>query len=166
MRPFGGRGSRPAAVLMPLVALATLATLAAAPPAGQTAGEQARSGQPGVVVVVNPSNPVGTLSRDEVSRLFLRKVSRWPNGVPVFPVDQRRDASVRVAFSQAVHRRSVDMLTLYWQRQVFSGRQVPPPEDDGDTEVLAFVRATPGAIGYVSSDADVRSVKVVPISPD
>jgi ABC-type phosphate transport system substrate-binding protein len=124
------------------------------------------SGGLGVLVVVHPSNTVSALSREQLSRLFLRKVSKWPGGVPVFPVDQRREALARATFTQSVHRRSVEMLTVYWQRQVFSGRQVPPPERDGDAAVLAFVRSTPGAIGYVSDDADVRSVKVVAVSPD
>jgi ABC-type phosphate transport system substrate-binding protein len=163
MRRLGGPVSRSSAVR---ALLGLLAALVAAPSAGQGIRTTVGTGQSGMVVVVNPANPVEALSREEVSRLFLRKVARWPNGVPVYPVDQRRAAAARVAFTQAVHRRSVEMLTLYWQRQVFSGRQVPPPEDDSDAAVLEFVRSTPGAIGYVSDGADVRSVKVVTITPD
>ena len=43
----------------------------------------------------------------------------------------------------------------YWQRQIFSGRGTPPPIKESDAEVIAFVAANPGAIGYVSADAEV-----------
>ena len=163
MQSIGYRACRPAFAWVALALCATLATAPSAAPAGAQALGSADSG---VLVVVHPSNSVGALSREQVSRLFLRKVARWPDGVPVFPVDQRREAAVREAFTRSVHRRSVDMLTLYWQRQVFSGRQVPPPENKSDAAVLDYVRSTPGAIGYVSADTDVRSVKVVQVLPD
>ena len=35
---------------------------------------------------------------------------------------------------------------------MFAGRAVPPAERASDAEVLAYVRATPGAAGYVSAD--------------
>ena len=39
----------------------------------------------------------------------------------------------------------------------------PPPAMASDREVLAYVRLKPGAIGYVSLDADVSGVKVVAV---
>jgi hypothetical protein len=41
---------------------------------------------------------------------------------------------------------------------------VPPPEKASDAEIVAFVRDTPGAIGYVWSGADASGVKVVAIT--
>ena len=121
------------------------------------------AGQPEVRIVANPDVPVAELTREQVSRLFLKKVPFWSNGVPVAPVDLDEGAQARAAFSQRVHRRSVDMLTRYWQRQIFAGRETPPPTRRSDEEVLAYVRTTPGAIGYVSSDAPVHGVRVLSV---
>lgn len=123
-------------------------------------------GQSGVRLIVHPATPVNTLPREEVSRLFLKKVGRWAGGAPVTPVDLRGSSPTRASFSRLVHRRSVDLLVEYWQRQIFSGRQTPPTEQPSEAAVVEFVRTTPGAIGYVSDAADVRGVRVVLIVPD
>ena len=104
-------------------------------------------------VVVNAANPVSTMSRDEVSRLFLKKVTSWASGRAVLIVDQREDAEVRRQFTRDIHGRQVTSVKSYWQQMIFSGRDVPPPEKASDAEVVAFVAANPNAIGYVSAAA-------------
>jgi hypothetical protein len=49
----------------------------------------------------------------------------------------------------------------WWQQQIFGGGDTPPPTKASDAEIVAFVKATPGAIGYVSPSADVSGVTVV-----
>lgn len=100
-------------------------------------------------VVVHEANPVRSMTADRASRLFLKKVTRWDDGSEVRPVDQRDDATARESFSESVHGKDVGSIQSYWQRMIFSGRATPPPELATDAEVLAFVRANPGAIGYV-----------------
>jgi ABC-type phosphate transport system substrate-binding protein len=107
----------------------------------------------GYLVIVNDANPSGAMSASDVSQLFLKQQTRWSNGQLVVPVDQVEDASVREAFSQAVHRRSTSAVEAFWQRQIFSGRAVPPVKKASDEEVIAFVRANPNAVGYVSPGA-------------
>jgi ABC-type phosphate transport system substrate-binding protein len=119
--------------------------------------------QSGFRVVVNPANPVTTLKEGELSRLFLKKTVAWPTGAPVVAVDQERTSSVRRAFSLEVHAKDPDAVVAHWQTMVFSGRDTPPPVKASDASVVDFVRANPGAIGYVSESADVAGVKVVPI---
>src|SRR5258705_8554308 len=136
--------------------LAAVAALLTAPAAAQ---------QGGYVVVVNEANDITALKADEVSKIFLRKAQRWPNGNDVVPVDLPENAPVRVAFSAAVHGKSVGAVRAYWQQQIFSGRAVPPAEKPSDEQVVAFVRVTPGAIGYVSAGAQlapgVKRVQVI-----
>jgi ABC-type phosphate transport system substrate-binding protein len=117
----------------------------------------------GFRVIVNPANPVGALSGSELSRLFLKKTVSWPTGAPVAAVDQERTSEVRRAFSQKIHAKDADAIVAHWQTMVFSGRDTPPPVKATDAAVVEFVRATPGAIGYVSESADLSGVKVVPV---
>jgi ABC-type phosphate transport system substrate-binding protein len=117
--------------------------------------------KPGFLVVVNQANPVSSLSRQELSDLFLKKSSEWPRIGRVLPVDQPEGATVRDSFNREIHRKTSSAVRAYWQQRVFSGRDVPPPEKEGDQEVLAYVRKNAGAIGYLSLRASTEGVKVL-----
>jgi ABC-type phosphate transport system substrate-binding protein len=135
----------------------TLAALLAA--SASFAEEPAR-----VRVIVNPANRETALSREQVSRLFLRKQTSWPSGGQVDPVDQRSSSAAREKFVEWAHHRSPSALSLYWQQQVFSGRGSPPPEKAGDAEVIEYVAQNPGAVGYVSAGAKVGNVRVLAVT--
>ena len=105
-------------------------------------------------VVVNAANPVSSLSRNELSRLFLKKVTSWKDSKPVALVDQRTSSSVRESFTKDVHGRQVSSVTSYWQQMIFAGRAIPPVEKASDLDVATFVAANPSAIGYVSASAE------------
>jgi ABC-type phosphate transport system substrate-binding protein len=130
------------------------------------AGAQSNgSPTPSYKVLVNVANPVNTLSRNEVSRIFLKKVTMWQNATPVALVEQRTTSPVREAFTNDVHGRQVASVTTYWQQMIFSGRAVPPPEKASDAEVVAFVAENSAAIGYVSAGATLPPrVKVVALT--
>jgi ABC-type phosphate transport system substrate-binding protein len=116
-------------------------------------------------IVVHPDVPVASVTRAELSQLFLKRRTSWGAGKPVRPVDQVDRSPMRRTFSQAVHGKPTESIKSFWQQQIFSGRAVPPPEKGTDDEVLAFVRGTPGAVGYVSRSAAVSGVKVVTVTP-
>lgn len=115
------------------------------------------------LIVVHATNPEPSVSREFLADAFLKKTTRWQSGDPLRPVDQRPDARVRAAFTESVLRRSVSAVRSYWQQRIFSGRGVPPPEVDSDTAVLRYVQQNPGAVGYVSGQADTSEVKVVSV---
>jgi ABC-type phosphate transport system substrate-binding protein len=117
----------------------------------------------GYKVIVNTDSDVTSLTKKQVSRLFLKKVTTWDNNVRVAPVDLPSNADTRGDFSKEIHGKSVSAVKAYWQQRIFSGRDVPPLEKDSDASVVAYVRSNPGAIGYVSVGADVKGVKVVDV---
>jgi ABC-type phosphate transport system substrate-binding protein len=112
-------------------------------------------------VVVNAGNPQATVDRRLLADAFLKKVTRWGGGEAIKPVDQRPESVARQRFSDDVLGRSVAAVKSYWAQLVFSGRELPPPELDGDEEVVRYVAKNAGAVGYVSASANVESVKVV-----
>jgi ABC-type phosphate transport system substrate-binding protein len=117
-------------------------------------------------IIVNVSNPISSLSKDEVAKLFLKKTVTWSSGQSASPVELPVTAKVRESFAREVLNKSVAQVRSYWQQQIFSGRDVPPPEKSTEDEVVAFVRANPSAIGYVSRTANMgRGVKVVSLAP-
>jgi len=114
-------------------------------------------------VIVNRDNPARELSRGEVSKLLLGKIGRWPSELAVQPVDLPEDSEVRERFSREVLGRSVSAVRAFWQQQLFSGRGVPP-EELSEAEVLAFVAAHRGAIGYVSAGVRAAGVHFVKLT--
>lgn len=117
----------------------------------------------GFRVVVNDKNPAATLTRSEVARMFMKKITEWPDGLEVAPVDQERTSATRDAFSREIHQKDADAISAYWQTLVYSGRETPPPVRKSDAEVVEYVRGNPGAIGYVSGSTAVEGVKVVSV---
>jgi hypothetical protein len=119
-----------------------------------------------VVVVVNVANPVTALPADEVSKLFLKKTAKWPDGARVMPVDLVDSSALREAFSKQIHGKGSSAIKAYWQRMIFSGQEVPPPEKPSIGEALAYVRGNPGAIGYAPAGADLGpGLKVLRVTP-
>jgi ABC-type phosphate transport system substrate-binding protein len=117
----------------------------------------------GYQVDVHPPHPAAAVPAAQLSRMFLKKLPKWDHGAAVVPVDQPVDAPVRAEFSKGVHGKAVAAVAAYWQQQIFAGRDVPPAEKAGDDAVLAFVRANPGAVGYVSAAATTTGVKVLEV---
>ncbi len=116
-------------------------------------------------VIVNTANPVSSLTKADASKLFLKKSSKWDHGAEVQPVELPGSSSIRGSFTQEIHNKKPAAISAYWQKLIFAGRATPPPEKGSDAEVVAYVQANPGAIGYVSSGASVSGVKVVEITP-
>ena len=105
------------------------------------------------------------MSKENLSKYFLKQMRLWTNGIPVIPVDQAANSVTRKAFSEEIHDRDVSAIKSFWQRQIFSGRGVPPTEKATDEEVLIFVNSNTGAVGYVSVDTDLGTgVKVLEIA--
>ena len=118
------------------------------------------------VVIVHPENPAESVSKKKVSRLLLKELASWDGGLSVQPIDLDSKSEIRREFSRDVHGRSVSSIKNYWQRQIFSGRAVPPPEVANDTAVISHVKSNRGAIGYVSASARIDGVKVLDLSSE
>jgi ABC-type phosphate transport system substrate-binding protein len=122
---------------------------------------------PAFVVVVAAANPATAIQRQDLARIFLKKTSRWSDGRTAVPVDQSVGTPVRDAFTRSVlaveGMGQISSVQNFWLQQVYSGRNTPPAVKAGDAEVLAFVEANPGAVGYVSTSPARGSVKILAI---
>lgn len=120
----------------------------------------------GFKVIANPRVPGTRIPRDTLARVFLGQVSRWGDGSPIEVIDLSSTSTVRQAFSTAVLGMPVEAVRNHWLRLVLSGRH-PPLTRASDAEVIAFVAANPGAVGYVSEKAEIpRTVHVLEVQGD
>ena len=127
-------------------------------------GRAGAQGVPAYQVIVNAANPVTELARSDVSRWFLKQARKWPDGKVVVPLDQSSRSEVRAAFTLGIHRQPLQAVEAYWQKQIFTGRIVPPFVKVGDAEVMSYVAGNTASIAYVSADATlIPGVKAVKI---
>ncbi len=112
-----------------------------------------------VEIIVHPGNDITSVTKAELSKIFLKRLRTWADGTLAVPVDQVPDSSSRREFTGSIHERRVVNVEVYWKRMIFSGRAAPPPEMADDHAVIEFVRNTPGAVGYVSKLTRLEGVR-------
>ena len=115
-------------------------------------------------IIVNPANPAEKIQRSAIVAIYFGQMTRWGDGKAVTPVDQSVKSPVRVAFSEKVLGKSVQDVEHHWLRKVAAEHVFPPRVKSSDVEVAAFVRANPGAIGYVGNEFPVdHTLKILKV---
>jgi ABC-type phosphate transport system substrate-binding protein len=103
-------------------------------------------------VIVNAKITGHAVSRETLAQVYLGRADRWSDGKPIAAVDLSTTSPVRAAFSQAVLGMSTLAVRQHWTRTIGNGH-VPPMARSTDEDVIAFVSARTGAVGYVAADA-------------
>jgi ABC-type phosphate transport system substrate-binding protein len=90
------------------------------------------------------------LNSEEIRDVFLGE-KQFSGRVKLMPVD---NSSARAEFLSKVLQSDERKYAARWTRKSFREGLVAPSVKGSDAEVIAFVRATPGAIGYVKGTAN------------
>ena len=101
------------------------------------------------------ANNAGTPVVDDVRDIFLGE-KQIVGGNKVVPMD---NASLQKDFLDKVVKMDSSKYSSIWTKKGFRDGLNPPPVKSSDAEVIAAVKATPGAVGYVSNAP--AGVKVV-----
>ncbi|MBL4826455.1 MAG: phosphate ABC transporter substrate-binding protein [Spongiibacteraceae bacterium] len=117
-----------------------------------------------VVVIVHVDNAMTSINKTDLSRIFLGKIDTFPDGSKVSAINQISASGTRSSFDTDVLRKTTKQMNAYWSRQLFSGRGAPPPEVNGDIDVLQHISKNRDSIGYIDSSAANQSVKVLKIN--
>ncbi|MEO7362892.1 MAG: hypothetical protein ABI120_21345 [Gemmatimonadaceae bacterium] len=112
-------------------------------------------------VIVNNAVTADDVTASALAKVFLKQTNKLPDGTSVTAVYQSKTSPARAAFDKEILRKTVAGVETFWQLQIFSGKDVPPAVKNSDEDVVTFVKATPGGIGYVSTGASVAGVKVI-----
>src|SRR5512139_3961088 len=77
---------------------------------------------PQFTVIVHPANAAASITRKQLADLFLKKVTRWPDGATVHPVEPPEGSVARAYFlSDVMGGKSAFAVKLFWNRRVLSG---------------------------------------------
>lgn len=114
-----------------------------------------------IVVIGNRDLPASSLSRDELSRIYLGKTKFLSSGAKVVPVDQRSGSMIREKFYNDLFQKSESEMKAYWSRIMFTGQGYPPIQESDDSAVLETVSKNANCLGYIDRSALNDSVKVL-----
>jgi hypothetical protein len=111
-----------------------------------------------VQVVANPSVGASKISASDLKDVFLGGKSTLSDGSAVEPV-LAEDGATHKAFLQKYVGKSDHALRTYLKSLVFTGKGSMPKSFRSDAEIVRYVAATKGAIGYVSPTTDTAGLK-------
>lgn len=105
------------------------------------------------IVVIGHAN-LATLDAATLEKVYTGRVIEI-NGTPVTAINASSGSAVRARFLQAFLNEDEEKYTAYWVVRRYIGKGAPPRELTSSAAVIAYVRATPGAIGYID-ESDVQ----------
>ena len=115
----------------------------------------------GLLIIANPSvNVAPPLSLSQVAAIYLLRMTTWPDGSHVVPVNREATSQTRQTFTMTVLQQDNSSLAAYWNELHFMGKQ-PPVVQESEQAVLAFVQNVPGSIGYIGASVAPVGVKVL-----
>lgn len=114
-----------------------------------------------IAVIAHPENSLASLSIDELKRIYLGKLTRFPNGQKIVPMDQQEGSAARSRLIGTALGMDPANYRAYWSKMMFSGKGTPPDVLGSDTQIRAWVASNPAGLGYIDKKAVDSSVKVI-----
>jgi phosphate transport system substrate-binding protein len=127
-----------------------IAMVSSSPPADELRRPPARAveiARDGIAVIVNPSNPVTNLTRDQLAKVFSGALLNW---------DDLSGQEVRSGndLIQVVSREDGSGTRRVFEQTIMTGRRVTLTSliEPSSLQVLKFVESNPGAVGYAAAN--------------
>ncbi len=119
----------------------------------------------GLLIIANPSVPVeGPLPLTEIAAIYLLRVTSWPDGSHIVPVNRDAGSDARREFTARVLQEDNAELAVYWNEMHFMGK-MPPLVQESPEAMIAFIRNVPGSLGYVTGSTPPANVKLLAYVP-
>ncbi len=117
-----------------------------------------------VAVIVNPLNPVESISSADLRKLFAGEKQSWSGNQPVFVIVRAPQAHEREVLLLHVLHMTESEYKQYWVKKVYSGEaQHEPVAVPSNGMQLEAVRAERGGIALINLQDIHQGVKVVKI---
>lgn len=121
---------------------------------------------PRFAVVVHTDNKLtetGDAAKTLLKKLFLKELTRWPDGGEAKAYARTPDAECQIAFRKVVLEMSEAELARHWLKQKSMNGSTPPKEVEADRLVLKYVAKNANAFGIVTLESakPATGIKVV-----
>jgi ABC-type phosphate transport system substrate-binding protein len=117
------------------------------------------------VIIVNKSNPLSSISMEELRAIFKVERKFWKDGKKiVLGLISYKDERSKI-FNRLVYKMDEVSLKKFWFNKIFKGQLTSTPITlDNLEESIKFVQNNPGAISYTNKASNIDSVKVLNIN--
>lgn len=120
------------------------------------------SGHADVFVIASSDAPLHVVDIKEVQSLYMGRRRALTVGGQVQATDLPRNHPLRELFYTQLTGMSVAQVNSYWARLLFSGQSTPPITMADESNMAAYLKRTPSALGYASGPpAPSSGLKVV-----
>ncbi|MDX2111994.1 MAG: hypothetical protein SFY80_17335 [Verrucomicrobiota bacterium] len=116
------------------------------------------------VVVANKKLSAETINTDTLKAVFMGKKVGWDSTSTRVVVVLLKEGPTHEAFVQAVAGQSGSQFSSYWRRLFMTGGGSAPKIFETEAELVKFVAATDGAIGYTDAANAGADVLVIPVA--
>lgn len=117
-----------------------------------------------VAVIVNPSNPVESVSSAELRKIFAGEKRNWAGGAPVSLFVRAPQAHERDVLLSRVLKMTESEYSAYWVQKVYSGEvQREPLALFSNGMQLEAIRVDKGGIALISMQDLHQGVKVIKV---
>jgi ABC-type phosphate transport system substrate-binding protein len=124
-------------------------------------GTMGRVAAGGVTVIANKAFPAASISKADLKDVALGDKTAVGGAAVTFVTLESGGA--HEDFLKTFVEKSGLQFANYWKQMIFTGKGKPPKAFKSEAELVEFVAATKGAIGYVSAGADTSAVKVLSV---
>ncbi len=113
-----------------------------------------------VQIVAHSGVADATLGAGSIQKVFLGKQSQWSDGA-VIKLGVLTDSPVTDEFLKNYVRKSASQFQTFWKKAIFSGTGNAPQEFNTAEALVAWVSATPGAVGFTETTAATDGCKII-----
>lgn len=114
-----------------------------------------------VVAIVSSKSALTTLSKAQLTDIFLGNSSRFPDGTAAIPIDQAEGSHARDEFYAKYASKSPAQVKAHWAKIIFTGRGQPPRNVATEDEIKKLIAANPQAVSYIERSAVDSTVKTL-----
>lgn len=117
-----------------------------------------------MVVIVNPANPVESITRADLHKIFSGDKTTWNNGTVIVPYLRSAPAHERDVLLSVVMKMTDVQYQEYWIKKIYSGQSVREPVQVRSAALLLeAVRSQKGGIALIDASEVKSGVKMVPV---
>jgi hypothetical protein len=115
----------------------------------------------GQLVIITATDNTENIKLEDVTRIFLGKVTSFPSGEIVVPLNIDPSDPSYAEFARVVLKKTESQLRAYWAKQVFTGKRRPPRVISTTEELLALVASDGQYLSYIDKDDITHDVRWV-----
>ncbi|MEW8506054.1 MAG: hypothetical protein AB2598_05080 [Candidatus Thiodiazotropha sp.] len=113
-----------------------------------------------IAVVVSADLPIKSLSKQQISNLFLSKTNRLDDGKKAILIESR-DNRLHDAFYRLISNKTPTQLKSYWTTLIFTGKGKPPRSFSSKQEMIEYMKRHATAITYLDSSEITSEMRVI-----